>query len=184
MSLRSRAPCHIRGMMLDPARLTERHEFYFGLLPQLADWGYNTLWWHFMDDAGFALRLQSHPELASPFAFSRAETARLVRQAARHGIEVVPEVECLGHALSITALPRYARLFNGEPHGHNAVCPSHPDTLPLIRDIIEEVAALFHSPYFHAGLDEANLGDCPRCRGPGQGPAAVVGLLQARARRP
>lgn len=159
----------IRGLMLDPGRLTERHEFYFGLLPQLAEWGYNTLWWHFNDDEGFAIRLKSHPELASPFAFSLAEMRRLVRTAAEHGIDIVPEVESLGHSLSITGLPRYAHLFNGQARGHNAICPSHPDTLRLLGDLIRETAALFPSHYLHAGLDEAVLAGCPRCDRRGRG---------------
>lgn len=159
----------LRGVMLDPARLTERHEFYFDLLPQLAEWGYNTLWWHFNDDEGFALKLASHPELASPFAFSRAETRRLVQGAAKAGIDIVPEVESLGHSLSITGLPRYAHLFNGQPRGHNAICPSHPETLPLLADVIREVAALFPSPYLHAGLDESVIAGCPRCERRGRG---------------
>lgn len=159
----------IRGLMLDPARLTERHEFYFDLLPRLAEWGYNTLWWHFCDDEGCALKLASHPELASPYALSKAETRRLIEKAGELGIDVVPEVETLGHSLWITRHPQYAHLFNGAPFGHNAVCPSHPDTLTLMTEIVEEVADLFPSPYLHAGLDEARLDDCPRCVRRGRG---------------
>ena len=153
----------IRGLMLDPARLTERHFYYFDLLPDLAKWGYNTLWWHFMDDEGFAQKLRSRPELASPYAFSLAEARRFVALARSHGIDVVPEVESLGHTLSVTRLPQYAHLFNGRPFGHNAMCPSHPDTLALLRDIIPEVAELFGGKYLHAGLDESNLSGCERC---------------------
>lgn len=161
---RSGRALEIRGLMLDPARLTERHEFYFDLLPQLAKWGFNTLWWHFVDDEGFVLKLDSHPELATPYAFSKAETRRLVRAAGEVGIDVVPEVESLGHASYITRLPQYAYLRDGDPHHFNAVCPSHPDTIKLLGEIIEETAELFDSPYFHAGLDEVDLSGCPRCR--------------------
>jgi len=38
--------------------------------------------------------------------------------------------------------------------GFNAICPSHPETLEILSDIITEVADLFDSPYLHAGLDE------------------------------
>jgi len=157
-------PLSIRGIMLDPARLTERHEFYFDLLAKLAGWGYNTLWWHFVDDEGFALKLDSHGELASPYAFSKAETRRFIKAAKEVGIEVVPEVECLGHGRYITRLPQYAHLADGDAHAFNAVCPSHRDTIPLLKEIIEEVADLFESEYFHAGLDEVNLSGCRRCR--------------------
>lgn len=153
----------VRGLMLDPARLTEKHDFYFDLMPRLAEWGYNTLWWHFCDDEGCALKLESHPELASPFAFTIPEMRKLIRRARECGIEVVPEVECLGHSLFITGLARYAHLFDGNPYGHNAICPSHRDTLPLLGEIVAEVAALFPSRYLHVGLDEAEIGGCPRC---------------------
>lgn len=153
----------VRGLMLDPARLTERHPYYFDLLPDLAKWGYNTLWWHFMDDEGFAQKLRSRPELASAQAFTLAQTRRFVALARSLGIDVVPEVESLGHTLSITRLPQYAHLFNGKPFGHNAMCPSHPDTLALLRDVIPEVAELFGGKYLHAGLDESNLSGCERC---------------------
>lgn len=159
----------IRGMMLDPARLTERHEFYFDLLPQLAHWGFNTLWWHFSDDEGFALKLESHPELASPFALSKAQTRRLVLEAAKLGITVVPEVESLGHALYATRLKQYRHLFLGRPYGHNALAPCHPQTLKLIANVMTEVVDIFDGPYLHAGLDEADFGDDARVKRLGRG---------------
>jgi len=164
VSAKPSRPLGIRGIMLDPARLTERHEFYFDTLGKLAEWGYNTLWWHFVDDEGFVLKLDSHPELATPYAFSKAETRRFVKAAKQVGIEVVPEVECLGHARYLTRLPQYAHLADGDAHAFNAVCPSHRDTVPLLTEIIEEVADLFDGEYFHAGLDEVNLSGCKRCR--------------------
>jgi len=166
---RSSAGWAVRGVMADPARLTERHEFYFELLEWMAEWGLNTLWWHFADDEGFTLKLSGHPELASPRALSKAKMKRLLDKAGQLGIDVVPEVESLGHTRWITALDQYAELADGDEFGFNAICPSHPRTLPLLEEIITEVAELFESPYFHAGMDEVNLGDCPRCRRRGHG---------------
>jgi hypothetical protein len=166
---RSKHVFGIRGIMADPARLVERHEFYFALLEDMAAWGMNTLWWHFTDDEGFMLRLKSHPELATPHAFSRAEMKRLIARAAELGIDVVPEVESLGHARCITRLRKYRELADGPEYGFNAICPSHPRTLPLLAEIINEVAELFPSRCFHAGLDEVDFGDCPRCRRRGRG---------------
>ncbi|HET6427593.1 MAG TPA: family 20 glycosylhydrolase [Phycisphaerae bacterium] len=163
MARRGAKGWEVRGIMVDPARLVERHEFYFDLLEHMAAWGLNTLWWHFDDDEGFMLELEGHPELASPHAFTRDEMKRLIEKAAGLGIDVVPEVESLGHARCITSLPQYAELADGGEFGFNAICPSHPRTLPLLAEIITEVAALFPSRYFHAGMDEVDLGDCPRC---------------------
>ena len=159
----------IRGLMFDPARLTEREEFYFDLLEDLAGWGINTLLWHFVDDEGFVLKLDSHPELATPYAFSKAKMRRFIAAAGRLQIDVIPEVEALGHARFITSLPQYAHLADGGDVGFNAACPSHPDTLRLYEQIIGEVAELFDSPYLHAGLDEVNLSGCKRCDRRGRG---------------
>ena len=166
---KSGRPWQIRGVMADPARLIERHEFYFELLERMAEWGLNTLWWHFADDEGFMLKLSSHPEIAGPHAFSKAQMRRLIARAAELGIDVVPEVEALGHTRYITALPKYAELADGDPLAFNAICPSHRRTLPLLEEIIREVADLFPSRYFHAGMDEVDLGGCPRCRRRGRG---------------
>jgi len=154
----------VRGLMVDPARLMERHGFYFDLVERMAAWGLNTLWWHFADDEGFMLKLDGHPELAGPHAFSKPEMRRLLAKAAEAGVQIVPEVESLGHARAITSLPQYADLADGSGEGgFNAICPSHPRTLPLLREIIEEVAEVFPARYLHAGMDEVNVGDCPRC---------------------
>ena len=39
-----------RGVMLDLARLREKRDYYYGLLPWLRRWGYNILHLHFTDD--------------------------------------------------------------------------------------------------------------------------------------
>jgi len=154
----------IRGLMVDPARLMERHAFYFDLVERMADGGLNTLFWHFTDDEGFMLKLDSHPELAGPGAFGKAEMRRLLAKASDCGVQIVPEVESLGHARAITSLPQYADLADGgREGGFNAICPSHPRTVPLLRQIIEEVAEVFPSRYFHAGMDEVNFAGCRRC---------------------
>ena len=169
MNAERKAAFELRGLMLDPARLTERHEYYFELLPHLADWGYNTLWWHFCDDEGLALELECYPDLASPYALTRRETADFIEAAAEEGIDVVPEVETLGHSLWITGKQRFSHLFDGMPYGHNAICPSHPETMEILGPIIEEVAELFPGRFFHAGLDEAVFSGCPRCSRRGEG---------------
>lgn len=154
----------INAVMIDCVRITERYDYYLALIPRLARWGVNMLFWHFTDDQGCALKLKSHPELSSRYALTRTETARLIRLADRHGIEVVPEVESLGHAQWITHLPQYKHLFEGSAGHFNALCPSHPEGLRIVRDVLTEVAQVFPSPWLHVGLDEVQFGPCPRCR--------------------
>ena len=163
MSNSSKRPW-INAVMIDCVRITERYEYYRRLIPRLARWGANMLFWHFTDDEGCALKLASHPELSSRYALTREETVRLIRLAARHGIEVVPEVESLGHAKWITHLPQYEHLFEGSAGHFNALCPSHPEGLAIVRDVLTEVAEVFPSPWLHVGLDEVQFGPCPRCK--------------------
>jgi hypothetical protein len=153
------------GVMLDSARLTEKHSFYFDLLPYLAKWGYNTVWWHFTDDQGCSLQFDTRPELASKGAFTKQEIKEFIALAADHGIEVIPELESFGHAGFITKLPKYRHLFDAVEGRHfGAICPSNSETLEILEDLIREVAELFPSEYIHGGFDEVNFGSCPRCQ--------------------
>jgi hypothetical protein len=168
----------IRGLMVDQSRQIERPKFYFDLLDHMARWGMNTLWWHFADDQGFHLKLDSHPEIASPYAFTKSQMQAFIDKAGMLGIDVVPEVEALGHTRYITALPQYAHLCDGDPTLYNAICPSHPQTMPLLEEIIREVASIFPSQYLHAGLDEVSVAGCPRCGRKNKGQAHWWGYAQ------
>jgi len=155
-----------RGVMLDLARNMERKRYYFGLLPQLAAWGYNLVHLHLTDDQGCALEFPSHPELATKHAFTVEEMKRFVAEADALGIEVVVEIEALGHTRFITENRRYRALGEKSEHraGFHAICPSHPQTRVILRDLVRDAAEIFPSPILHAGLDEVQFGKCPRCR--------------------
>ena len=155
----------IYGMMLDAGRVIERHEFYFKLIPHLARWGYNTLFWHFSDNEQCALRFDSEPELGSRHALSVAETKKLVRHAKKYNINVIPELESLGHTKYITDVPKFRDLaeliFS---HHHATLCSEHPGTLALMQKLLGETMDIFDSEYIHAGLDEAIFDSaCQRC---------------------
>jgi len=48
----------------------------------------------------------------------------------------------------------------------DAYCPNHPDTYPLVFDILEEVIEVFAPKQLHIGHDELySIGVCPRCQG-------------------
>ena len=107
----------------------------------LAECNFNTL----IIDIGEGVRLDSHPELAIPGAWSKeelkAELARL-------------------RAMGITPIPK----FNFSC-GHNAWMQDYGYMVgtkvyyDLCRDIIEETIELFDTPpYFHLGLEEEDYG--------------------------
>ena len=58
----------VRGVMLDPARLTESYAYYRALIPSLADWGYNTILLHLTGDQGCAVLLEAPRELGASAA--------------------------------------------------------------------------------------------------------------------
>ncbi len=152
-----------RAVMLDPARVMERKDYYRDLLPWLKAWGYNTLHFHITDDQGSALAFPSHPELAKDGAFTADEMADFVREAKGHRIAVVPELESLGHTRFITSLPRYKRLGGrGKRSGFNAIDPDRKETRKLLQELLEDTATLFPAEVLHVGLDEVNLSGLPQ----------------------
>lgn len=159
---------HVNGLMIDCSRLLERHAYYFRLLDFMADWNMNTLVLHFADDSGCAIALPGFRELAMPHAFSTGEIRRLVDEAEKRGIEVIPELETFGHTRFITDRPAYRHLYAGRRSRtliFNAIDPLHPDTQRLMRRLIRAVSRLFPSPTLHVGCDEVNLEDYCRRRG-------------------
>ncbi len=155
-----------RGLMLDLARGMERQEYYFDLLPWLREWGYNLLHLHLIDDQGCRLVFPSRPELASAGAFDPGQMRRLVAEARRCGIEVIPEIECLGHASLLNALPCFGggRRRRSSKRPFNALDPEHCATRPLLEGLLRDAAAIFPGGIIHVGLDEVGLSSVARYR--------------------
>jgi len=152
-----------RGVMLDLARLPEQHEYYLWLLPHLKRWGYNLLHLHFTDDQGCALKFPSRPELATPHAYSADEMRAFVAEARRHGLEVVPEIECWGHTDFITRLKRYRHLreIDEGPGRFSGFCAFEPEAKAILEDLLRDTMDIFEPRLIHAGLDEVNFGHHP-----------------------
>lgn len=46
-----------------------------------------------------------------------------------------------------------------------SLCPRHPEVLPVVCDLIDEMIDLLEADAFHVGCDEVfEIGHCPRCR--------------------
>jgi hypothetical protein len=152
----------LRGLMLDAARLVESPDYYRRFLDFCADWGINAVIFRLTDDQGCALRFRSHPELVThPNALTPEEAQALSSYAAARGIELIPEIESLGHSHYITRTSEHADLDDQAPGGHswaNALIPLHPKTMRILGDLYTEAAALFPGRYMHAGCDETNWG--------------------------
>jgi glycosyl hydrolase family 20 len=150
----------IRGIMLDPARQTESYQYYTSLIPLLAKWGYNTILVHLLDDEGCAVHMESVKVLPTSGAFSLEEWDNLVKLSERNGINMIPEIECLGHTGYITRLPENAELREPPLKGGRywSICPLHPKTMEIMKKVIDVITTIFPSPIVHIGMDEADIG--------------------------
>jgi hypothetical protein len=150
-----------RAVMIDMARCTERRSYYYELAERIAAWKFNTLFVHFSDNEGCALRLDSLPEAAGPHAFTKQEMTAFIRYAAELGLEVIPELETFGHTGFILNTSAYTQL--AEDERHTTLCTTNPETWTLLENLIAETAELFPSQHLHLGCDEARFGTCPTC---------------------
>lgn len=128
----------------------------------------------------------SHPELRDSNALSKADVKKIVNACKKSGINVIPQINLLGHqswASTTYALLRVYPQFDETPHVKmpekyvwpnpdglycKSYCPLHPDVHKVVFELIDEICDVFESNAFHAGMDEVfYLGDdkCPRCKG-------------------
>ncbi len=148
------------GLMIDCSRLMEPHDYYFKLVDFMADWGMNTLLFHFSDDHGCGVALPGFERIAMPNAFTVKEMAALIAHATSRGVDVIPELEAFGHTRFLTDLPEFEHLYAGTKKAEltfNALDPLNPKCLEVVRNLIAAVCKIFTSRYLHIGCDEVDL---------------------------
>ena len=169
----------------------------------LSPMGYN----HIILELAGAMEYRSHPEINEAFLEANRRAAAgewpkfphggvggrqvvsqeairdLVAYARSYGIEVIPEIQSLGHVQFMTqAYPEIAerpadaprfeatdeRLADIPPNDFYAhcFCPSNPRSYELLFDLMEEILDVFQpAKYVHMGHDEIyQIGVCPVCR--------------------
>ncbi|MGX9719561.1 beta-N-acetylhexosaminidase [Stenotrophomonas acidaminiphila] len=163
-----------RGVSLDVARSFLPIEYLEKHIDRMALFKLNRLHLHLTDDQGWRIEIRRHPQLvqvggASAVAGGRAgyytqeQLKRLVAYAQARGVTVVPEIDMPGHVQA--ALASYNELacrdvanlspYSGVEVGFSVLCLDKPDVVyPFVRDVLEEVAAIFPSTEIHIGGDE------------------------------
>lgn len=163
-----------RGSMVDVAR----HFFPVAEIKRhidlLSRYKLNVFHWHLTDDQGWRLEIPAFPRLARVGGrrreasgdtyegfYTRGDVRAVVAYARERGVMVVPEIEMPGH--SSAALAAYPQLgCTGEPLAVPATwgvfadvfCPGKDETFRILSAVLDEVMALFPSPYIHIGGDE------------------------------
>lgn len=134
----------------------------------------------------YKYQYESHPELRDSAALSKTDVKQIVDAARKNGIDVIPQINLLGHqswASRTGSLLRVYPQFDETPWVKmpekyewpnedglycKSYCPLHPDVHQVVFALVDEICAAFQSSAFHAGMDEVfYLGEekCPRCSG-------------------
>jgi hexosaminidase len=185
-----------RGLLIDVCR----HFFPIVTIKTLVDlmayYKYNRLHLHLTEDQGFRFESERFPRLNSVGSYrkstfvrrggvagqdgvphggyySKAELRELVRYAKARGIEIVPEIDMPGHALSvIAAYPalacfeepvEVATRFGVTDFSSKLYCAGSEQTYDFLFSLLDEVLEVFPYEYVHIGGDEALKSEWKRC---------------------
>lgn len=176
-----------RGVMLDPSRHFMPVSAVKKQIDVLASYKINRLHWHLTDDQGWRIEIKKYPRLTSIGSertegdgsitrgyYTQDEVRDVVAYAAARHIEVIPELEMPGHELA--AIAAYPDLScRGEETTPRIIwgvedvvmCPGKENMFRFLQDVVDEMAPLFPSRYFHIGGDESpreEWAKCPNCQ--------------------
>ena len=176
-----------RGFMLDPCRHFIPVESVKKQIDVLSLFKVNTMHWHLTDDQGWRVEIKKYPklmEIASKRVegdgvkhsgyYTQEEIKEIVKYAADRFITVIPEFEMPGHEMAaIAAYPELScKGKQGTPRTvwgveNIVLCAGKEETFKFVEDVIDEMAPLFPSKYFHVGGDECPKNEwkeCPLCQ--------------------
>ncbi|MGP7796227.1 beta-N-acetylhexosaminidase [Sphingomonas sp. CLY1604] len=169
-----------RGLMIDPVRHFLPMPALHGIVDQMASVKLNTLHLHLTDDQGWRVEIRKYPKLTSvggwrtpPSAggttptdkvggfYTQAELKGLVAYAAARGITIVPEIDLPGHAQALVAAYPELGILGDRPEVSNqwGIMPylfnPGPKGIAFVKDVLDELMAIFPGTYIHLGGDEA-----------------------------
>lgn len=176
-----------RGVMVDPARANENAQYYERLIEFCGRYKLNRIHLHLTDDQSVTLYHEKYLPLMHPNAATTDSVRRLVHRARRLHIELIPEIESLGHARVFLRHPDFAEFLHqtqrNTPEGSwvgttqpgftNVLCPASERAVTFLADMYERSASVFPNPVIHIGCDEVDITRCSRCD------AAFPGLSSA-----
>ncbi|MBP8726348.1 MAG: beta-N-acetylhexosaminidase [Saprospiraceae bacterium] len=175
-----------RGMHLDVSRHFYPVETIKQYIAMMARFKFNSFHWHLTDDQGWRIEILKFPELTARGAVRKAtrighagsyperydsaeyrghytqdEIREIVRFAADHYVEVIPEIDVPGHSLAaLAAYPEFS--CSGAPRevattwgtfAEGVFC-TRDTALWFVKEVLSEVCELFPGKYIHIGGDE------------------------------
>ncbi len=188
--------CGWRGLLIDVSRHFFPVETIRKIVDLLTCYKYNRLHLHLTDDQGFRFESERFPLLNSVGSwrgstlvkrngtraqdglphggyYTKAELKQLVRYARARGIEIIPEIDMPGHALSVMAAypelacfpdpVEVATRFGVTDFSKKLYCAGNEATYDFLFALLDEVMDVFDFEYVHIGGDEAVKADWKRC---------------------
>ncbi len=123
----------------------------------------------------YSYQYKSHPECrAERGAMSEADVKKIVAACRAAGITLIPKMNLLGHQDKQLSCLLKAHPDMDESQGREkvvrdycrSICPTHPGSLKLVCDLMDELVDVFEAKSVHIGCDEVfEIGKCPRCKG-------------------
>jgi hexosaminidase len=169
-----------RGLMVDAARHFQPLPSLYKIVDQMAAVKLNTLHLHLTDDQGWRFEVKRYPKLTEIGAFrsppstggpapstrvggfyTQVELRALVRYATDRGITIVPEIDLPGHAQAlVAAYPELGVLGDRPAVSHDwGINPyllnPGPKGVTFVKNVLDELIAVFPGSYVHLGGDEA-----------------------------
>ncbi len=117
-------------------------------IDSLAQWKGNQYYFY----SELSIELKGYPLINPNGRYSQDQVRNIIAYARERHVDVVPCLELYGHLHDLFRLERYADLAP-LPHG-TEINPVNPQMQRLLTDWLDQMAALFPSPWFHVGLDE------------------------------
>lgn len=186
-----------RGLLVDICRHFFGPDTLKQIVDIMSQVKLNKLHLHLSDDQGFRIQIDKYPLLNTVSSvrngsevrangktfikdevvegyLTKQDVRELVEYAACRNIEIIPEIDLPGHFVAaLAAYPQYscvgqiAEVRKQWGISKDILCAGNPDSYSFVRDILDEVADLFPSQYFHLGGDEAPKDrwcNCKLCR--------------------
>ncbi|NQT94112.1 MAG: family 20 glycosylhydrolase [Lentisphaerae bacterium] len=146
--------CDLKKAMWTPSYMAAMAE-------RLAEWGFNAILYEVEDK----FRFKNHPAIAHGDAQDHDEARGTVDMCRKHGLEVIPMMQSLGHAESVVGNPAYAHLRE-TPEIGDQYDPLSDEAQRLIIEFFDELIDVMQpKEYFHIGGDETrSLGKSEKCR--------------------
>lgn len=117
----------------------------------LAMWKTNQ--YYFYSEANIAL--EGYPLLIPNARFTKPQIQEIIAYAKERHIDVVPNVNLYGHLHDFFKYEHYADLAI-TPYGRE-FSSTNPRVEAIVADWIDQLSAMFSSPFFHIGFDETAL---------------------------